>query len=160
MAAEEKRVCRFRASEFGRRDLEHFVEVLRALGLDVECEFSASGKTASVTAAVPASVLDAKWSRTRLAGRPRNPIVPPAGSLFTPETTVKEFLAWQEGHTAAEGMAQLGLKRTTYYERMRDMRALDAEQDRVNASRDRDPNWTSDRRISYTLGSVRRRSEG
>ena len=47
-------------------------------------------------------------------------------------------LGWQEGHTVAEGMEQLGLSRSTCLRRLKAIRERADERDRVNAERARD----------------------
>ncbi len=74
--------------------------------------------------------------------------------MFGRETPCADFLAWQEGHTAAEGMEQLGLSRTTYFRRLRAMRAKVEEAERVNRERDRSPEWDGGRRVVVRLGDV------
>lgn len=152
---QDTRECTFTASNFRQDDFEHLVEALSAMGVGIDCQVSATGKTAKVRAVVPANLYDAKVKRTRLAGRRSQGINPPASSIFNSDTPCKEFLAWQKDHSAAEGMQQLGLSRATYFRRMKAMREKVAEYDRINASRDKSPEWKGKRRLVATLGSVR-----
>jgi len=145
----------FTASDFLREDMENLVEVMRGLGLNVRIEFSRSGKTARVKVRDLPSKWEAEVARTRRAGRRSKGINPPVGSIFNSETPCKEFLKWQESHSASEGMEQLGLARTTYFRRMKQIRAKVAEYDQVNASRDRSPEWKGKPRLVARLGDVR-----
>ena len=149
-----RRTVAFTASDFRQGDIDELVSVLRALGLDASSEPSKSGRTARVEIRDMPDKWDAERMRTRHAGRPSGGTRPPEGSIFNSETTVKEFLEWQACHTAEECMVQLGLSRTTYFRRLKRMRELDAEQDRVNALRDSDPSWKDKPRLVMTLGGV------
>ena len=122
--------CEFTARGFRRDELERFVEVVRALGVDIELEVSRGGGSASVRASGLPSVYEARVRRTRNAGRPGRTDVP-RGSIFNNETTCAEFLAWQDSHSAAEGMEQLGLPRSTYFRRLANMREV-VEWERVH----------------------------
>ena len=114
--------CEFTAQGFRRDELEHLVEVMRAMGIDVACDVSRSGRSAKVSVSGLPDAYDAKVRRTRNAGRrPRRADIP-HGSIFNSETTCEEFLAWQDSHSAAEGMEQLGLTRSTYFRRLANMR--------------------------------------
>ena len=144
----------FTASDFLREDMENLIEVMRRLGLNVSIEFSKSGKTARVKVRDLPSKWDAEVARTRRAGRRSKGIRPPAGSIFNSETPCKDFLEWQKSHTVEEGMEQLGLARSTYFRRMKAMREDVAEQERVNASRDKSPEWKGKPRYTATLGGV------
>ena len=114
--------CEFTARGFRRDEFEHFAEVVAALGIEVGCEISSSGRTAKVRVSGLPGVHEAKVRRTRNAGRPSRRADVPDGSIFNNETTCAEFLAWQESHSAAEGMEQLGLPRSTYFRRLANMR--------------------------------------
>lgn len=144
----------FTASDFLREDMENLIEVMQRLGLNVQVEFSKSGKTARIKVRDLPSKWDAEVARTRRAGRKSKGIHPPAGSIFNSGTPCKEFLEWQESHTVEEGMAQLGLARSTYFRRVRQMRENVTEQERVNALRDSDPAWRDKPRYVATLGGV------
>lgn len=145
----------FTASDFLREDMENLIEVMQRLGLNVQAEFSKSGKTARIKVRDLPSKWDAEVARTRRAGRKSQGIHPPAGSIFNSETPCKEFLEWQESHTASEGMEQLGLARSTYFRRTKAIREAVVEQERVNAARDKSPEWRGKPRYTATLGGVR-----
>ena len=130
---------RFTASGAERADMENFVSVLSALGLDVSATFSASGKTANVRVGNLPTEHEATIRRTRRAGRKASPIMPPNGSVFNCETTLDEFLAWEASNTVAECMGALGISsRATYYRTLKRIRDAKAEQDRANARRARE----------------------
>lgn len=154
MARGPVRDMHFTASDFDREELDALVGVLRASGLDVRAVYSASGRTARVEARELPEPWEAERARTRYAGRRSARIDPPEGSMFDRETPCADFLAWQEGHTAAEGMEQLGLSRTTYFRRLRAMRARVEEAERVNRERDRSPEWDGGTRVVVRLGDV------
>jgi hypothetical protein len=69
------------------------------------------------------------------------------------ETPCTDFLVWQEAHTAAEGMVQLGLSRTTYFRRLKQMRAKVEEAERVNAECDRSPSGRAEAGLSCVRGT-------
>ena len=135
--------------------MESLIGSLGALGLDVRAEFSKSGRTARIQFRDVPSKWDAEKARTRYAGRRARGVYPPAGSIFNSGTPCRDFLEWQEAHTAAEGMEALGLPRTTYYRKLRKIREKAEEQDRVNASRDKSPEWEGKPRIVMTLADAR-----
>ena len=115
--------CRFTAREFNQADLKNLVAVLEAIGITIDCEISPSGKTATLEFKDLPSVWDAKIKRTRNAGPRSQGIRVPQDSIFTNDTRCSEFLEWQENHTAAEGMKQLGISsRATYYRRLKVIR--------------------------------------
>lgn len=118
------RTCSFRATGFKRDDLEHMAAALAAMGIKINIEISQSGRSADVTVGVPADLGDAETARTRNAGRSRARISPPPDSPFTRESTCEDFVEWlDEGHTADEAMAALGIKsRATYFRRLRIIR--------------------------------------
>ena len=152
---EKTRNCTFTASGFKRDDLEHFTKALEAMGIPVTCEISTTGKTARINAEVPASLFDAKIKRTRFAGRRSIGINPPKNSIFNCDTPCKDFLSWQNEHSAAEGMKQLGLSRATFFRRMKSMRAKIEEYDQINANRDRSPEWKGKPRLVAKLKDIR-----
>lgn len=151
----EMGTCGFTASGFDRAHMENLVEVLGAMGLSVDCAFSASGRTARVTFTGLPSAREAEARRTRGAGRRSQGISLPSGSVFDCETSCREFLDWQEGHTAAEGMERLGLSRSTYFRRLRAIRERADEQDRVNAERARDSEGRHLPPVTYRLVDTR-----
>ena len=133
----EKKTCTFKATSI-KGDIEHMAKALAAMGVEIECKVSGSGRSAELAVTVPENVYDAKVSRTRNAGRPRNLIQPPSDSPFTPDTTCAEFVAWLDdgGHTVEEAMHVLGIKsRATYYRRIKVIREKAAWAARVNPSR-------------------------
>ena len=142
--------CGFTARGFRRRELERLVEVLAAMGLDVECELSSGGGSAEVRVSNLPSAHEARVRRTRNAGRPSRRADVPDGSIFNNETTCEEFLAWQGSHSAAEGMEQLGLPRSTYFRRLANMREAVEWERSHNPARIRDglPE------LHFTLGSL------
>ena len=111
----------------GYRDIDgdraaRFAAVLGELG--ISCAIS----NGTLSVDVPTQQA-ARAMRTRGAGAKRKYIYPPAGSPLSVDTTCKEFLAWLEGHTAAEAMEALGIgSPATYFRRLRDIREI-AEED-------------------------------
>ena len=142
--------CEFTAQRFRRDELERFVEVIAAMGIEVDCEISRSGGSAKVRVSNLPSAYEAKVRRTRNAGRPSRRANVPRGSIFNNETPCAEFLAWQESHSAAEGMEQLGLPRSTYFRRLANMREAVEWERAHNPARARDglPE------LHFTLGSL------
>lgn len=141
--------CAFTASRFRREDFERFAESLSELGIGFEYELSQSGKTATVSASFP-DKHDAKQARTRNAGRRSKGTFPPRGSIFNIDTTCAEFLEWLDGHTAEEGMEQLGLSRATYFRRLAKIR------ERVEWERTHNPGRVKRGmgEVHHTLGNV------
>ena len=132
----ETTTCTFKATEIDG-DLEHMVEALAAMRVEVECRVSGSGRSAELAVTVPENVYDAKVSRTRNAGRPRSSIQPPADSPFTVNSSCQDFVAWlDEGHAVEEAMRALGItSRATYYRRIKIIREKAAWAAKVNPSR-------------------------
>jgi hypothetical protein len=154
MAKDSVRDMHFTASNFDRGELDALMDVLRASGLDVWADYSSSGRTARVEVRGLPEPWEAERARTRYAGRRSTGINPPEGSIFNRETPCADFLAWQEAHTATEGMEQLGLSRTTYFQRLKQIRAKVEEDRRINAERDRSPEWEGRDPIVVRLGDV------
>ena len=121
----------FKASGYRREDFEHFIECLNAMGIETTATVSKSGATAEVTATVPKYKSDAKTSRTRRAGRRKEYYPLPPNSVFNSDTTCADFLEWLESHTAEEAMKELGLTRSTYFRRLKDIREQ-AEWERIH----------------------------
>ena len=142
--------CEFTAQGFRRDELERFIEVVAAMGIEVECEVSRSGRSAKVRVSGLPSVGEARVRRTRNAGRPSRSASIPRGSIFNNETTCEEFLAWQGSHSAAEGMEQLGLPRSTYFRRLANMREA------VEWERSHNPGRIKDGlpELHFTIGSL------
>lgn len=112
----------FKASGYRREDFDHFLECLNAMGIETTATMSKSGATAEIMATVPKYKSDAKRSRTRDAGRRKAHYPLPSNSVFNSGTTCADFLEWLESHTAEEAMKELGLTRSTYFRRLKDMR--------------------------------------
>lgn len=143
--------CSFTARDFDRDELERWMEVLAAMGAEVECRFSESGKSAAIEVSNMPSPADAETARTRNAGRPSFGTRPPCDSIFDSDTLVADFLGWLDsGHTAGEAMGQLGLSRSTYFRRLKRMREL------AEWEREHNPGRAARgmREIRHTLGGV------
>jgi len=130
----------FSVRDFNQGELDGLIEVLNALGIESTVTYakpptkSCSPKTATVTVVYP-HLLDADRARTRYAGRKHARIPYDAVIKFG---TVRAFLEWyDDGRTVAEGMAELGMARSTFFRAVKRMRESVAEQDRVNAARAR-----------------------
>lgn len=110
--------------------LERFAEACEMLGAaDAAKVLGTQGEARLAVVGVPTAD-EAKAARSRGAGRPRLPISFPDGSPFGPETHIRDFLAWADGHTVAEAAGALGLERTTYRrrrKRMMELRELEPE---------------------------------
>ena len=52
-------------------------------------------------------------------------------------------------------MEQLGLSRSTYFRRIKQIREKVAEQERINRARDKSPKWKGKPRLNARLGDVR-----
>lgn len=128
----------FSVRDFDKKELDGFVEALCELGVDASVAYGrpqAKGgapKTATVTVTYPHRV-DARRSRTRHAGRRRARVSHDAVIKFG---TVRAFLEWYDsGHTAEEGMAELGMARSTFFRAVKRMREKLEAHDRLNAAR-------------------------
>lgn len=104
--------------ESGAEALETFASVLKAYGLDVSANYSASGKRATIRIWHP-EPLEAERLRNRNGGRnrKRKPTDSPAQGLEG-----SDLLEWLERHTPQEGMEALGCSRRTYFRRLRELR--------------------------------------
>lgn len=91
--------------EQGKRDVGDFVSTLRALGLDVYREDTASGATTTIVVRYPEA--DDALRATKRGGR-RSSLVLPEDSPIRPEMSATSAWIWLNGHTQAEGMAAFG----------------------------------------------------
>ena len=128
--------------------------MLRASGLDVRADYSASGRTVRIEAHSTSEPWEVERTRTHYVGRRSARIDPSEGSILSMETPCADLLSWQEGHSASEDTEQLGLSRTTHFRQLRSMRAKVEEAERVNRERDRSPEWDDGRRVVVRLGDV------
>lgn len=130
----------FSVRDFDKNELDGFIETLRELGIEASVAYGrpqakgSAPKTATVTVTYPHRV-DARRSRTRHAGRRRARISYDAVIKFG---TVRAFLEWYDsGHTAEEGMAELGMARSTFFRAVKRMREKLEAHDQLNAARAR-----------------------
>jgi hypothetical protein len=102
----------------GAEALETFSNVLRAYGMDVSTECSASGKRATIRIWHP-EPLEAERLKNRNGGRyrMRKPMDSPALGLEG-----RDLLEWLKEHTTQEGMKALGCSRRTYFRRIKELR--------------------------------------
>lgn len=155
MADMDGRDVSFVVSQCDLDDVQYLADVLREMGLDVVFEHPGPyRRTAEFAIRNLPDKWDARRMRTRDAGRPSTGIHPPDNSIFNSDSTCAEFLAWQENHTAAEGMDALGLTPATYYRRLKSIRERVAEEEKVNAIRKADPTWDGGF-VSVRLGDIR-----
>lgn len=147
--------CSFRAAGYNERDLAHLVQVLKAMGLDVEVEELPRGRAELAFSHLPSRV-EAERIRTRGAGRPKKALCLPENSVFNYDTPVAEAVAWLDaGRTVEEGMEALGItSRTTYYRRVRDIRRAFELQKARTAGRMADPARRGLGPVVYTLADV------
>lgn len=148
-------VIECKVSEFRQEELSELVEVMKKLGIKVECELSRSRRTARLRFGRLPSLIDAERVRTRNAGRHKNYHKLPCSSRFDADTPCREFLAWQEEHTVAEGMRELDLTRSMYFRRLREMKERLSETEAINARRALKPEkWKHVSELKLTLGSI------
>lgn len=128
----------FTVRDFNTKELDGFVKTLNAVGIEAVVQFgkrdpkTGEAKTATLSVAYPYH-FDAERARTRNAGRKHAPISYDAEIKFD---TVRAFLEWyDDGHTVAEGMAELGQTRSTFLRTVKRMREKVQERDQLNASR-------------------------
>lgn len=99
-------------TERGADALETFAAVLRAYGMEISTEYTASGKQATLTVRHPEAI-------KAESVRNRNPYGRPRKALDTKGHTLEEL----EAMTAEEGMRALGCSRRTWYRRLEALRA-------------------------------------
>lgn len=147
--------CSLRITGYNERDLAHLVQVLQAMGLDVDVMELARGRAQLDFSHLPSRV-EAERIRTRGAGRPKKALCLPESSVFNYDTPVAEAVAWLDaGHTVEEGMEALGIaSRTTYYRRVRDIRRALEIQEARTAGRMADPARRDLGPVVYTLADV------
>lgn len=128
----------FSVRDFNKKEFDGLIEVLNVLGVEASVSYarpqgkSGPPKTATVTVTYPHRV-DASRSRTRYAGRKRIRVSYDAKIKFG---TVRAFLEWYDaGRSAEEGMAELGMSRSTFFRAVKRMRERLEEHDRLNAAR-------------------------
>lgn len=102
----------FASKAHGREALETFAAVLRAYGMDVSAEYTASGKQAKLTVGHPETHKAERIRNRNPYGRPKR---------------AKDYhgatLEWLESHSVEEGMHALGdVSRRTYYRRLEELR--------------------------------------
>ena len=119
--------CRMTVTNCDREELDQLISTLRELGMTVA---ETSSKTAGGRRLAIEGIPDAgELRRKDKGGRPPHGVNPPAGSPLSKETPIKEAWEWLQGHSPEEGMAALGLKRSTYFRKKKQIQEMAEDED-------------------------------